>query len=137
MPGPDPVWLYDSGCVLCSAAVAHTLRWERDPRIRFVAIQSREGRALAANHGIDPENPETFLFIEHGMAHPKLEGVIALARHLNGPGRMIIGLGILPRPARDWVYDRIARNRYRWFGKRESCLKPNAATRSRFVLPGE
>lgn len=132
-----PVWLYDGDCVLCSAAVRYTLRWERKPEIRFVAIQSGEGRAIASSHGIDADYPETFLFIENENALPKLEGVIALARHLNGPARLVLAVQPLPRPVRDWLYDRIARNRYRWFGRRESCLIPTPATRARFTLPGE
>jgi len=132
-----PIWLYDGDCVLCSASVAHTLRWERTPAIRFVAIQSGEGRALAARYGIDANNPETFLFVEDGVAHPKSDAVIALARRLNGPARAILALQILPHAWRDWLYDRLARNRYRWFGRRPNCLIPDAATRARFVLPGE
>lgn len=132
-----PVWLYDGGCVLCSAAVCYTLRWERRPDIRFVAIQSTEGRALAARHGIDADNPETFLFIEHGEALAKSDGVLALTQHLKGPARVIDALQLLPCAARDWLYDRVARSRYLWFGRRQACLLPDAAMRTRFVLPGE
>jgi predicted DCC family thiol-disulfide oxidoreductase YuxK len=132
---PSPVWLFDGVCVLCSASVAFTLRHERAPLIRFVAIQSGEGRALAMQHGVDPDQPETFLFVENGRALPKSDGIIALARHLRWPWRAGSALAVIPGPLRDWAYDRVARNRYAWFGKRETCVVPDAATRARFVLP--
>ena len=131
----DPVWLYDGVCVLCSGSVRYTLRHERDHAIRFVAIQSREGRALALAHGIDPDDPESFLFIENGRALAKSDGVLALLRHLDGPARLLLIGRALPRPVRDWLYDRVARNRYRLFGQKTTCEMPDPSQRHRFSLP--
>jgi predicted DCC family thiol-disulfide oxidoreductase YuxK len=134
--GPSgPIWLYDGVCVLCSGAVKYTLRHEREPAIRFVAIQSREGRALAQAHGIDPDDPESFLFIEGGKALAKSDGVLALLRHLRGPARLLRVGAVLPRAIRDWLYDRVARNRYRWFGQKTACERPDPTQRHRFTLP--
>ena len=134
--GPSgPIWLYDGVCVLCSGAVQYTLRHEREPAIRFVAIQSREGRALAQAHGIDPDDPESFLFIEDGKALAKSDGVLALLRHLRGPARLLRIGAVLPQAMRDWLYDRVARNRYRWFGQKTACERPDPAQRHRFTLP--
>lgn len=130
-----PIWLYDGVCVLCSGGVRYTLRHERDHAIRFVAIQSNEGRALAQAHGIDPDEPDSFLFIEGGRALPKSDGVLALARHLNGPARLLLLGRALPKAWRDWLYDRVARNRYQLFGRKVSCEMPAPATRHRFTLP--
>lgn len=132
---PAPIWLYDGVCVLCSGGVRYTLRHERDHDIRFVAIQSLEGRALAQAHGIDPDEPDSFLFIEGGRALAKSDGVLALIRHLNGPVRLLLIGRALPKPWRDWLYDRVARNRYRLFGQKSSCEMPDPATRHRFTLP--
>ena len=137
--GPDmnvqAVLLYDGLCVLCSAAVRYTLHYERTPIIRFVAIQSSAGHALAQAHRIDAVNPDSFLFIENGHAFSKADGVMALARHLDGPLRLMLLGRFVPRPIRNWVYDRIARNRYRIFGKRSTCWIPDPSTRHRFTLP--
>lgn len=132
---PAPIWLYDGVCVLCSGGVRYTLRHERDHAIRFVAIQSREGRELAEAHGIDPDEPDSFLFIENGKALAKSDGVLALVRHLNGSARLLLLGQVLPKRWRDWLYDRVARNRYRLFGKKDSCEIPDPATRHRFTLP--
>ena len=132
---PAPIWLYDGVCVLCSGGVRYTLRHERDHDIRFVAIQSREGRELAQAHGIGPDEPDSFLFIENGRAQAKSDGVLALARHLNGPARLLLLGRALPKAWRDWLYDRVARNRYRLFGQKTSCEMPDPAQRHRFTLP--
>lgn len=131
----DPIWLYDGVCVLCSGGVRYALRHERDRTIRFVAIQSGEGRALARAHGLDADDPDSFLFIEEGRALKKSDGALALAEHLGGPVRLLLLGRFLPRPWRDWLYDRLARNRYRLFGRKETCDRPDPAMRHRFVLP--
>jgi predicted DCC family thiol-disulfide oxidoreductase YuxK len=130
-----PIWLYDGVCVLCSGGVRYALKHERDEAMRFVAIQSREGRELALAHGIDPDDPESFLFIENGVALPKSDGVLALIRHLGGPARLLLAGQVLPRALRDGLYDRVARNRYRLFGQKASCEMPGPSQRHRFSLP--
>ena len=130
-----PIWLYDGVCVLCSGGVRYTLKHERDHAIRFVAIQSREGRSLALANGIDPDTPESFLFIENGQALAKSDGVLALLDHLDGPARLLLAGRLLPKPLRDWLYDRVARNRYRLFGQKTACEMPDPAQRHRFTLP--
>ncbi len=129
-----PVWLFDGVCVLCNGAVQYTLKHEKQPLIRFVSIQSVEGRQLALHHGLDPDDPQSFLFIENGKALPRSDGVIALARHLDGPAGLIPLLRFVPKFLRDFAYDRIARNRYRLFGRKSECLVPDAGLRHRFVL---
>jgi predicted DCC family thiol-disulfide oxidoreductase YuxK len=132
-----PIWLYDGVCVLCSGAVGHVLKHERHSEMRFVAIQSDEGRALAVQHGIDPENPDSFLFIENGQAFAKSDGVLRLVAHVSGPARLILLGFALPKSVRDWLYDRVARNRYRIFGRASACLVPDDDIRHRFSLPRE
>jgi predicted DCC family thiol-disulfide oxidoreductase YuxK len=135
MAASPPVWLFDGLCVLCCGAVRHVLKHERHHDMRFVAIQSDEGKALALQHGIDPENPDSFLFIDQSVALAKSDGVLALLRHIGGPARILRVGVVLPKLIRDWLYDRIARNRYTWFGKHDACVVPDATTRHRFVLP--
>lgn len=129
-----PIFLFDGHCVLCSRGVRYVLRFERVPDMRFVAILSDEGRALAQAHDIDPENPDSFLFIKDGRAYHASSGVIALARHVGGFSKLAIIGKILPRPFRDWLYYAVAKNRYKLFGRTESCYVPTPETRNRFVL---
>lgn len=128
------IWLFDSKCVLCSCGVQYTLRREKAATIRFVAIQSGEGLALAQDHDIDPSDPSTFLFIQDGVALEASDAVIALAQHLKGWGWVARLCRIVPRRFRNAAYHLIARNRYNLFGKVDQCIIPTAEQRHRFVL---
>jgi predicted DCC family thiol-disulfide oxidoreductase YuxK len=131
----NAIWLFDGVCVLCSAAVRYTLSHEKAATIQFITIQSATGQALALKHGIDPANPDSFLFIENGIALAKSEALLALAKHLKGFARLSPLAKIMPQAMRDWLYDRIAQNRYQWFGRKNTCDVPDLANRHRFVLP--
>ncbi len=131
----EPIWLFDSKCVLCSWGVRYTLRHEKAHEIRFVAILSAEGRELAERHGVDPENPATFLFVEKGAALEKSDAALALARHLRGPASLLPLFAWMPKRWRDAIYSAIANNRYRLFGKTDVCIAPHPDHRHRFVLP--
>lgn len=138
-PGKDhAIWVFDSHCVLCDGGVRYTLKHEKTDSIRFVALQSLEGRDLAVRHGVDPEDPGTFLFIENGNALEKSDAVIALSRHLKVPAgiaALIAPLGrILRKGIRDFAYEIVARNRYRLFGRKDACITPSAENRHRFSL---
>lgn len=130
-----PIWVYDGVCLLCDWSTRYALAHEITPSIRFIAIQSREGRELARANGVDPENPETFLFVENGRVLKKSDAMFALARQLREPARLAFLARLLPRFVNDFLYDRIARNRYQWFGRKETCVVPDVAMRHRFVLP--
>jgi len=129
------IWLFDGHCVLCSRAVRYTLRFERKPDIRFVAIQSAQGRSLAKIHDIDPDTPESFIFLEHNIAHQKSAGLFALLKHVGGPAILLRPLSLLPRSWTDWAYLKLAANRYRLLGKTETCPLPAPKHRARFTLP--
>lgn len=128
------IWLFDSHCVLCSRGVQYTLLHEKAATIRFVAIQSGEGRALALDYDISPDDPSTFLFIEDGVALDASNAVIALAQHLKGFGWIARQCRIVPKRLRDAAYRLIARHRYDLFGKSNQCIIPTAEQRHRFVL---
>ena len=128
----DHLILFDGVCVLCSRWVEFVIA--RDPmgRFRFVAIQSPLGRALAQRFGIDADNPETNAVVSGGRAYFKLESVLVVLAELPG-WRWTCVAYLLPRRARDFFYDRIARNRYRVFGRRETCLVPTPDVVRRFI----
>lgn len=134
-PEAAPVIVYDGVCLLCDGSVQYALRHEITPSIRFVAIQSGEGGRLARRNGVDPENPDTFLFIENGRTMKKSDALFALLRQLRGPARLAVLARIAPPILADAVYGAIARNRYRLFGRKAECVAPDPAQRHRFVLP--
>lgn len=113
----------------------YVLKYETAPDVRFVAIQSEEGRRLAKTNGIDPDAPHSFLYVEDGVVRERSDAVFALARKVGGPLRRFMFLKGLPRPVRDFFYDRLARNRYALFGRMKECYLPAPEVRDRFTLP--
>jgi predicted DCC family thiol-disulfide oxidoreductase YuxK len=131
---PEPLWLFDGVCNLCSGSVRMVLAIDRKGLIRFTPIQSDYGRRLARQHGIDPDQPTSFLFLDGGRALDKSAAILALLRRLGAPWSWLAVIGALPRPRLDAGYDWLAANRYRLMGKRASCLLPTPEHRARFVL---
>jgi predicted DCC family thiol-disulfide oxidoreductase YuxK len=130
---PDRLILFDGVCVLCCWWVRFVIERDASARFRFVAIQSTYGSALATRLAVDVASPETNVAIINGHAYFKSDAMILVLAGLPGWSWSRIFL-LLPRRVRDWAYDRIARNRYRLFGRNESCLVPTSAIAARFVL---
>ena len=133
-PAPDGLWLFDGVCNFCTGSVQAVLRLDRKGVIRFTPIQSPYGRELALKHGIDPETPESFLFLDHGQALAKTAAIGALLRRLDPPWRWLAFVDRLPRGPTDAAYDWVARNRYRLMGKKDRCMVPTPEQRARFIL---
>jgi predicted DCC family thiol-disulfide oxidoreductase YuxK len=126
---PDGLVLIDGLCVLCSASFRFVAVRDSDRLFTFAPVQSAFGSAAARAIGIDPEQPDSFAVVIGGRALQKSDGAIAILRKLPG-WRWTAGLLAIPRPLRDWAYDRIARNRYRLFGRLESCMIPTSEVRA-------
>lgn len=124
--------LFDGDCVLCSRAAHFVHKRDRSQIFKFVAVQSEYGRALAARFGIDADRPETNAVLLGGMAYFKGDAALAALRVLPG-WRWTRIARIAPKPLRDWAYDRIARNRYRLFGRRDRCWAGDPALGARIV----
>jgi predicted DCC family thiol-disulfide oxidoreductase YuxK len=120
--------------VLCSSWVTFLLRHAEHGRFRFSTTQSAAGRALLEAHGVDADNPSTFLFLEGGRAYTESDAVIRMLRAFGGAWRVAALGRVLPRRIRDAVYRWVARNRYRWFGRRQHCFFPSAADRDLFLV---
>ncbi len=130
----DPIYVFDGNCVLCSRAVQYVLRHENQPDMKFVAIKSHLGRKIARQHNVDPDDPHTFIYLEDGKATFSSDAGFAVLKKVGGPMAFLRIARILPRVIRDWIYYRIARNRYKMFGRLETCYVPTPESRARFVL---
>ncbi len=121
-------------CVVCSRWVRFLLRHDRRAHLHFAAMQGDTGRALLRDAGLDADDPVSFLFLREGRATTDSEALAAVLEALGGawrwPARL---LRALPRSVRDAAYRTLARNRYRWFGRRTTCLVPDDAVRARFL----
>jgi predicted DCC family thiol-disulfide oxidoreductase YuxK len=135
-PFPTPLILYDGVCPFCTASVLFVIR--RDPRKRFhfAALQSPLGRTLLARYRLPQDEFQTFVLITEDGHATRSTAALKVARELGGPWPLLYGFILVPAPIRDLVYRIVARHRYRWFGKRETCLVPSADIRDRFVDAG-
>lgn len=129
---PDGLILFDGVCVFCSRWVRFVIDRDPDRRFRFVAIQSEAGRALAARYDIDADTPHTNAVILDGRIWFKSDAALAVLKVVSS--RHGLGaLRVVPRALRDPVYDLVARNRYRIFGRTHTCMVPSPEDRDRFV----
>src|SRR5438876_2882092 len=116
---PHGLILFDGVCVLCSRGCRFVSKRDRRGYFRFVPIQLAEGRPLAEHLGIDPDRPDSFAFLASGQAYVKSEAVLRIAHELPRWQWTWI-FQFIPRVIRDATYDLVARNRYRWFGRRDA-----------------
>lgn len=125
--------IFDGLCKLCSRSVRFILRHDRRGVFKFLPAQSAPGRALLIQCGMNPEQLETFVLVGDGRVYVRSNAALAIAAELDWPWRALRFLRVVPRPLRDSLYSSVARNRYRWFGKRDRCLIPTDDMTSRFV----
>lgn len=125
--------LFDGVCNLCNGSVVFIIKRDKKDLFRFAAIQSDEGQELIKKHKIDTSKVDSILLIDGERYFSKSTAALKIARHLSGGYPLLYGFMILPRFFRNWVYDIIARNRYKWFGKKESCMIPTPELKSKFL----
>jgi predicted DCC family thiol-disulfide oxidoreductase YuxK len=132
-PDDKALLAFDGVCVLCSATARFILKRDHARRFRFATAQSKLGQALFRHYGLDPQTFETNLLLVEGRAYGKLDSVIVAGTQLGGVWRALALLHALPRAVADWLYDCVARNRYRLFGRTEHCMMPPREWRDRFI----
>ena len=126
--------IFDGVCNLCARSVQFILRHESEPRFQFSPVQSAAGARLLTAHGYSAANVATFVFLSEGKVYTRSTAALRIARHFKGPWQLLRALWIVPRPLRDLLYDLVARNRYSWFGKADSCLMPTSELSARFLF---
>ena len=132
-PVPDGTVLIDGLCVLCSDSFRFAARRDKRGLFTFAPVQGAWGRRATAVLGIDPDNPDTFAVVLDGRPLFRSSGAIAVLSRLPG-WEWTRFLSAIPAPVRDWLYDRVVCNRYALFGRRETCMVPDAALRARMVV---
>jgi predicted DCC family thiol-disulfide oxidoreductase YuxK len=138
IPEPNPIVLYDGVCGLCNHLVQFLLKRDNHDRFRFASLQSEFARDLLTRHGADPHDLDTvYVAVDNGQPNERLlarsDAVLYMLRELGGFWKLA-GIGhVLPKAFRDAVYQVVARNRYRIFGKHESCILPEPQHRAKFL----
>ena len=139
MDSSNPIILYDGVCGLCNSSVQFLLKHDRQSRLRFASLQSDFAAKVLQRHGIDPNDLDTLHFVENyeqpdEHVWQRSDAVLRAGRELGGLWSALAALAkIVPRPLRDLFYRFVARNRYRVFGKYDTCMLPDPNQRSRFL----
>ncbi len=116
--------IFDGVCNLCNAAVCGVVEHDPGGVFRFASLQSEAGRAALAASSAPLDLPDSIVLVDDEGFHTRSDAAIRIARHMRLPFSLLVVTRIVPRRIRDSVYSWIARNRYGWFGRRETCMVP-------------
>ena len=128
----ERVVLFDGVCNLCSSSVQFIIAHNSKKNLRFASLQSDFGQAELRRYQLLPE-VRTIVLIKDGKAFTRSDAVLKICKDLNGLYPLLSLYEIVPRNLRDWIYNFIARNRYRWFGKKDQCWIPTPELQERFI----
>lgn len=128
-----PILLFDGVCNLCNGFVQFVIQQDPKAVFRFAPLQSDIGRKLSEEAGLPLDELNTVVLYTAGQFYTHSDVALEVVRRLPGLWPLLYGFKILPKFLRDFVYNWVARNRYRWFGKRESCMMPTPDLKRRFL----
>ena len=129
----SPIILFDGVCNLCNKSVQTVLKNDKACIFKFASLQSDAGQKLLKTYNLPTENFGSFILLQNGKVYKKSTAALLVARHLSGAIKLVYGFIIVPAFIRNFVYDIIAKNRYKWFGKLDSCMMPTPALKARFL----
>lgn len=125
--------LFDGVCNLCNGSVIFMIKRDKKDVLRYAALQTEIGQEMVEKYKIDTSKIDSIILIDNDKYYYKSTAALRIARHLSGAYPLLAVFLILPAFMRDWIYDIIARNRYKWFGKKESCMIPTPELKSKFI----
>jgi len=133
IPQGKYIILFDGVCNLCNNAITFVIK--RDPKNRFMyaPLQSESGKKLANTHAIDTAQVDSIILVKEGRAYSKSSAALRIAQNLSGLWPLLTIFLIIPPFIRNWVYDYVAKNRYQWFGKKETCMIPTPELKGKFL----
>ncbi len=130
---PHPIILFDGVCNLCNGAVQYVIKHDPEKQFRFASLQSEAGQQLLEAKQLSTTDFASFVLIENGELYSKSTAALKVAKRLSGAVKILGIFIVIPAIIRDAVYNLIARNRYKWFGKKEECMMPTPELQSRFL----
>lgn len=128
-----PVILFDGVCNLCNGAVQFIIKRDQTGKFRFASLQSPAAAEMLTGMQLRPDDIYSILVLKNGKLYDRSDAIIEISKDLPGVWRAIAAAQFLPKVIRDGLYKIIANNRYRIFGKQESCMLPTPELKSRFL----
>ncbi|OLO27055.1 thiol-disulfide oxidoreductase [Alkalihalophilus pseudofirmus] len=124
--------LFDGDCNFCNQSVQFILKRDRNGYFKFASLQSEIGKSLLEQHGLT-HDMNSFVLIKNNQCYQKSSAALHVCRNLNRAWKFIWLFRVIPTSIRDFIYNVIAKNRYRWFGQRGSCMLPSVEDKKRFL----
>lgn len=128
-----PIILFDGVCNFCNFWVNFSIKRDKEKKLRFAPLQGKTARGLLLQSDLNPEKLFSVILIEKGKVYTQSSAAFRLCKYFDGGWKLAYGLMIIPKFIRDFFYNIIARNRYKWFGKREECMVPAEDVKERFL----
>jgi predicted DCC family thiol-disulfide oxidoreductase YuxK len=125
--------LFDGVCNFCNDRINFIIRHDKKDYFRFAALQSEIGKKVLADHHVHLPDLDTFVLVENNKTYDRTSAALRIAKKLNGLWPLLFAFIIVPPFIRDIVYKIIAKNRYKWWGKKESCMIPTPEVRAKFL----
>ena len=128
-----PVILFDGVCNLCNASVQYVIKHDKKKLFRFASLQSSFGESVLKQYDLPVNTFNSFILLSDNKIYTRSTAALLVAKKLSGLIKLFYGFIIIPKFIRDFVYDVIAKNRYKWFGKKEACWVPTPELKSLFL----
>lgn len=125
--------LFDGVCNLCNASVNFVIKHDKKAQFLFASFQSDAAKEIMLQFNLKNLNLDSIVLIDDGKIYEKSTAILRIAKHLNCGFKSLYFFIVIPKSVRDWLYSYIAKNRYRFFGKRESCMIPSLELKNRFL----
>lgn len=133
MNSPNPIVLFDGVCNLCNSSVQFIIKRDKKKQFRFASLQGKTGQELLKKFNLPADDFNSFILVEGNNFYSRSTGALRMLKKLGGGWKLLHGFMIVPKFIRDAVYNWIARNRYKWYGKREECMIPTPDLKERFL----
>ncbi len=134
MASAKKIILFDGVCNLCNRTIQRIIKRDAQDIFRFAAVQSEIGKKLVLERNIDTSRVDSIILIEPGIAYYlKSDAALKIGRHLKGYRTISNILILIPRGLRNIIYDFVARNRYKWYGKQDQCMVPTPELKAKFL----
>jgi predicted DCC family thiol-disulfide oxidoreductase YuxK len=128
-----PVILFDGVCNLCSGSVQFIINRDPSGIFRFATLQSETGKNLVSKFDLPNDKPDAIILVENSEYYSRSTAALRILQRLGSLWQLLYVFILVPRPIRDYFYDIVARNRYKWYGKRAQCMIPSEDIKSRFL----
>lgn len=125
--------LFDGVCNLCNGAVQYVIQHDPKGIFKFASLQSEAGQQFLAKSGLPKDEFKSFVYLYNDRFYTRSTAALKVARLLKGPVQLLYGFIVIPGFIRDFVYDLIAKNRYKLFGRKEACMLPAPGLKQRFI----